>query len=78
MSTQIDTPTAAIPLELLDTEQAAHYLGISARTLEGLRKKRKGESAPRGPRFSRLSPKCVRYHIDDLRAWARDKLVETA
>jgi hypothetical protein len=48
----------------LSTEQAAFYLGLSARKLQQLR----GEG--RGPRFRRHS-RYVRYHIDDLDDWSR-------
>ena len=48
----------------LSTEQAAFYLGLSARTLQRLR----GEG--RGPRFRRHT-RYVRYHIEDLDAWSK-------
>jgi hypothetical protein len=47
----------------LNTEQAAHYLCISRRTLEDLRRQRKGPPARRHGRL-------VRYHIVDLDAWS--------
>lgn len=47
----------------LSTEQAAFYLGLSARKMQALR--RIGE----GPRFRRHC-RYVRYHIDDLDAWS--------
>lgn len=47
----------------LSPEQAAHYLGISVRTLQEHR------SAGTGPRFRRHC-RHVRYHIDDLDAWS--------
>lgn len=47
----------------LNTAQAAHYLCISIRTLEDLRRKGKG---PPSRRHGRL----VRYHIADLEAWS--------
>src|SRR3546814_5274426 len=43
----------------LDTAQAAHYVGLSRRTLEKMR------VAGGGPRF-RKHGRYVRYHIDDL------------
>jgi hypothetical protein len=49
----------------LTTEQAAYYLGLSPRTLQGMRYS--GE----GPRFRRHT-RCVRYHIDDLNAWSEN------
>ena len=48
----------------LSTEQAAFYLGLSARKLQAMR------AAGCGPRFRRHS-RYVRYHIDDLDAWSR-------
>lgn len=47
----------------LNTEQAAFYLGLSARRLQALR------AAGQGPRFRRHS-RYVRYHIDDLDRWS--------
>jgi len=48
----------------LSTEQAAFYLGLSARKLQAMR------AAGAGPFFRRHS-RYVRYHIDDLDAWSR-------
>lgn len=48
----------------LSTEQAAFYLGLSARKLQTMR------ASGSGPRFRRHS-RYVRYHIDDLDAWSR-------
>lgn len=48
----------------LSTEQAAFYLGLSARKLQQMR--REGV----GPTFRRHS-RYVRYHIDDLDDWSR-------
>ena len=48
----------------LSTEQAAFYLGLSARKLQAMR----GGAA--GPTFRRHSH-YVRYHIDDLDSWSR-------
>lgn len=47
----------------LSTEQAAFYLGLSARKLQQMR------SAGQGPSYRRHS-RYVRYHIDDLDAWS--------
>lgn len=49
----------------LNTEQAAFYLGLSARKLQQMRR------AGTGPAFRRHS-RYVRYHIDDLDSWSRD------
>jgi hypothetical protein len=48
----------------LSTEQAAFYLGLSARKLQAMR------AAATGPRFRRHS-RYVRYHIDDLDIWSK-------
>jgi len=47
----------------LNTAQAAHYVGLSARTLEKMR------VVGGGPRF-RKHGRYVRYHIDDLDDWS--------
>jgi hypothetical protein len=47
----------------LSTEQAAFYLGVSARKMQAMRR------AGTGPRFRRHS-RYVRYHIDDLDRWS--------
>jgi len=48
----------------LSTEQAAFYLGLSARKMQAMRR------AGNGPPFRRHS-RYVRYHIDDLNSWSR-------
>ena len=48
----------------LNTKQAAHYFGVSVKTL--LRHRRAGS----GPRFRRHC-RHVQYHVDDLDAWSR-------
>ena len=48
----------------LSTEQAAFYLGLSARKLQAMR------ACQTGPAFRRHS-RYVRYHIDDLDAWSK-------
>lgn len=48
----------------LSTEQAAFYLGLSARKLQQMR------ATSTGPSFRRHS-RYVRYHIDDLDAWSK-------
>lgn len=47
----------------LSTEQAAFYLGLSARKLQAMRA---GGSGPLYRRHCRY----VRYHIDDLDSWS--------
>ncbi|MFX4083483.1 helix-turn-helix domain-containing protein [Sphingobium yanoikuyae] len=48
----------------LNTAQAAHYIGLSYRTLEQMRWNGVGPSFRRHGRF-------IRYHIDDLNLWSR-------
>lgn len=48
----------------LSTEQAAFYLGLSARKLQQMR------SLGNGPRYRRHS-RYVRYHIEDLDDWSK-------
>jgi len=48
----------------LSPAQAAHYLGLTVRTLQKHRSKRTG------PAFCRHGNN-VRYHVDDLIAWSR-------
>lgn len=47
----------------LSPQQAAHYLGLSVRTLQEQR------SARTGPRYRRHC-RHIRYHIDDLDGWS--------
>ncbi|MGV7120437.1 helix-turn-helix domain-containing protein [Sphingopyxis sp. 550A] len=48
----------------LNAQQAAHFLQMSARTLQRLRAKGEGPVVRRHARM-------VLYHIDDLLAWSR-------
>lgn len=48
----------------LSTEQAAFYLGLSARKLQQMR------ACGTGPGFRRHS-RYVRYHIDELDSWSK-------
>jgi hypothetical protein len=53
---------------LLTTKQAAALLGLTARFLES-RRVRGG-----GPRFVAISPRMVRYRIEDLQTWVAEHL----
>jgi excisionase family DNA binding protein len=53
---------------LLTEKQAARLLGFSERTLQAWRV-RGG-----GPRFVKVSARCVRYRQDDLDEWVRMRL----
>ncbi|QSR23864.1 DNA-binding protein [Hyphomonas sp. KY3] len=48
---------------MLDEKQAAKHLGVSARTLRNWRV-RGG-----GPKFVRVSARCIRYKRGDLQDW---------
>ena len=48
----------------ITARQAAHYLGLSEKTLEKMR------ASGRGPHF-RKHGRFVRYHIDDLDMWSQ-------
>lgn len=52
-----------IPLGLLRTEEAAHLMGFSRRTLE------KHRTHDTGPRYLKLGGLVV-YKVDDLRTWS--------
>lgn len=51
----------------LTTAQAAHFVGLSRRTLEKMRVQGGGPVYRKHGRY-------VRYHIDDLDAWSRSHL----
>lgn len=55
----------------LNTEQAAEYLGLSARKLQYMR------ACCTGPRY-RLHSRFIRYHIDDLIVWSRSTSPQAA
>lgn len=57
-------------LELLNTGDAADYLGVSRGTLEHWRT----ESPPKGPPFVRLGFQ-VRYRVADLHQWIENSVV---
>lgn len=54
----------------LNTAQAAHYVGLSHRTLEKFR------TTGRGPAY-RKHGSYVRYHIADLDAWSKGQAKES-
>ncbi len=57
---------APVKTEVDNTDQAAHYLGLSRRFLQKLRSK--GE----GP-LHRHHSTMVQYHIDDLQTWSQSQ-----
>ncbi|MCP5010287.1 MAG: helix-turn-helix domain-containing protein [Aestuariibacter sp.] len=51
------------PLEMykqLNTQEAASFLGVTPRHMEQLRQRKEG------PQFIKMSPRCVRYRVQDL------------
>ena len=58
-----------MPAVLLDTAQAATYLGLSVATLQDWRWKRQG------PPFARISRGCIRYDQAALDRWVESKTV---
>jgi len=52
--------------KLLNQRQAAEILSLSERTLESMRLRRVG------PRFLRLSSRCLRYRTSDLLRWLEE------
>jgi len=53
---------------LIDEREAGRFLGVTPRTMQVMRQ-RGG-----GPRFIRLSSRCLRYRRTDLSKWANDRL----
>jgi len=65
-----DKPASRRGSPFLNTAQAAHYLGLSRKTLEKLR------VIGGGPKFRRHGHHIV-YHIDDLDAWSEERAHHT-
>ena len=53
---------------LIDENRAAEFLGLTPRTLQAFRQK------GGGPKFCRLSARCIRYRRHDLNAWNVSRL----
>lgn len=53
---------------LIDENRAAEFLGLTPRTLQAFRQ-RGG-----GPKFCRVSARCIRYRRIDLNAWNDSRL----
>ena len=53
---------------LIGENEAASLLNISPRTL------RKYRCTGAGPRYVRISPRCIKYRRDWLEAWANEKV----
>ncbi len=67
--TNTETPSTADPtatptrVRMLNTQEAARYVGLAKNTLE------KARTYGDGPYFSKFSSRAVRYSIEDLDAW---------
>ena len=57
--------------QILNTREAAEYLGLSQTCLEHWRTLRTG------PPFVRVSARCIRYRLEDLEAWLAEQKVDT-
>jgi len=53
---------------LLTTEQVAEVLAVDRRTLDAWR------IQGCGPKFLRLTPRCIRYRPSDIEAWAAERV----
>ena len=62
----VQQQTADSTRPYLTSDEAATHLGLSKRTLENFR------THGGGPRFHKFGRKMVRYHRNDLAAWAED------
>ena len=60
-------PDPTFPFQLLSETEAARVLGVSPRTLQKWRNKK------RGPEFVQISTRCVRYSLASLQAWTASK-----
>ena len=54
---------------LIGERESATFLGLSVRTVQGLRQK------GGGPPFVRISTRCVKYRRGDLKSWADGRVV---
>ena len=64
---KVELPAGVTPA--LNTAEAAAYVRMAESTMEKLR------VSGGGPRFARLSRKCVRYTVADLDAWLASRTV---
>ena len=54
--------------ELLSTQAVANWLGVSTQFLEI------GRHKGHGPKFTKISPRCVRYMRGDVLKWLRARV----
>ena len=53
---------------LLNEKQISRLLGVTPRALQSWRQ------TGRGPRFVRISNRCIRYRLDDIDDWLESRL----
>jgi hypothetical protein len=58
--------------KLVDQRKAAEMLGCSERALEAMRLRETG------PAFVRVSPRCIRYKIEDLQQFIESRRIAPA
>ena len=59
--------TVRIQANLLNEVQAADYLAVSPRTLRNWR------TRGGGPKYVRISARCIRYRMSDLSEWTENR-----
>ena len=63
--------------KLLNTKEAAEYLGFSPATLHFWRSKARTTGVSKGPKYVKLGPKSVRYDEEDLAQWVEQRRKDT-
>jgi hypothetical protein len=53
----------------LDEKDAAKYIGRSVSFLRSCRYSGKNKGKDRGPKYTRVSPRCIRYPVHELDKW---------
>ena len=53
----------------LDEKDAAKYIGRSVSFLRSCRYSGKNKGKDRGPKYTRVSPRCIRYQVHELDKW---------
>ncbi len=67
----LNKPAIHDPAALLRPAEAAELVGVEARALEAWRNRGSG------PRYVKVSPRCIRYRRIDLIEWAERRLQST-
>jgi hypothetical protein len=61
--------SAALAPKDLDEKDAAKYIGRSVSFLRGCRYSGQNKGKDRGPKYTRVSPRCIRYPVHELDKW---------